>query len=173
MSDSPGSSADDLLLRLVAERDVMATLQRYAQCIDYGDVDGWVDCFTADGVFEILLRRPEGFEPWGLYEGAAALTGFARSHTHAPDAWHKHVLWGSIVEVSDSGTGDEATVASTFARVDHGESGPYIRAFGRYTDHLVRSDDGRWRISRRRAEIESMAAGALPHRVADGPETTR
>jgi ketosteroid isomerase-like protein len=52
--------------------------------------------------------------------------------------------------------GDTASVESYYARLDHRDEGPYIRSFGRYTDVLVRCDDGRWRFKERRATNESV-----------------
>ncbi len=51
--------SDDLLARveaLEAERDILDTMYRYAHTIDVGDSDGWADCFTEDGVFNVTTR---------------------------------------------------------------------------------------------------------------------
>ncbi|MBV9842151.1 MAG: hypothetical protein JOY99_11600 [Sphingomonadaceae bacterium] len=71
--------------------------------IDYGDKAGWVDCFTADGAYELRYHDRERFGlaafPYGepvedgiRFTGAAALRAFVDQHSHAPDAWHKHIL---------------------------------------------------------------------------------
>jgi hypothetical protein len=43
-------------------------------------------------------------------------------------------------------------------RMDHGPEGPIARSFGRYRDLLHRCDDGIWRFTERRTELESKIA---------------
>ena len=87
-----------------------------------------------------------------LMRGHAELRAGYRKHTHAPQAYHKHV----VVEPRIAIEGDRATVTSMYARLDRYTDGPQIRAFGRYRDTLVRCADGKWRLKERYPEIESI-----------------
>lgn len=86
--------------------------------------------------------------------GREAIRDAFRGHTHAPDMFHKHLLFQPLIRLD----GDRATVESGFARLDEGEDGPIVRSFGRYADVLVRCDDGRWRFAERESFIENSVA---------------
>ena len=153
------TASEDLerrLEQLEAERAILATLYRYGHAIDYGDEASWVDCFTEDGAFDVRIRlHPElSFRA----EGHEALWAFIRSHTRAPDVWHKHVLVEPRVTVD----GDRAHVDSYFLKVDaQPEGSSLITAMGRYRDDLVRSADGCWRFVERVAEVDDGPTGPL------------
>ena len=142
------------------ERAILATLYRYGHALDYGAEPDWLDCFTADGVYELHYRDLTIDRP-NRYAGQAELAGFVRGHSRAPDRYHKHLLVEPLVDVA----GDEASATSYFLRVDDSGGERHIYAFGRYLDHLVREADGRWRFAIRIAEIESRAATAAPRRT--------
>ena len=146
----------DLAIRIRAiedERSILQTLYRYAHAIDYGDDEGYVNCFTSDGVFEVRSRLAEPSSK--RIEGSAELRAFIARHSRAPDAWHKHMVWQPLIDV----VGDEATCTSYgLALVEH-EGTPVIKVFGRYRDELVRGDDGSWRFRLRLFEVESAAPG--------------
>lgn len=138
------------LAEIAAERAILATLYRYAHSIDYGLTDDWIDCFTADGAFDV--RRRTGPAPSYRHEGRKALAAFIAQHTHSPERWHKHLLAEPVITVSH----DTASVRSYFTRLDARDDGtPFIHAFGRYVDELVKESDGVWRFTERIAEVES------------------
>lgn len=141
---------------LEAERAITRTLHRYAHSIDYGDEEGWVDCFTEDGVFDVRSRHAHQLKR--LITGRDELRAFIARHTRAPELWHKHLLIEPMIDVN----GDEAMCVSYLAVVMEHEEIPVIRVFGRYRDRLVRGQDGRWRFRERIAEIESMRADLPP-----------
>lgn len=126
------------------EQAILDTLYGYGHGLDYGHEDAWIDCWTEDAVLDWPGRA--------LMRGHAELRAGFRKHTHAPQAFHKHV----VVEPRIVIEGDRATVTSMYARLDRYEGGPKIRAFGRYRDTLVRCKDGRWRLKERYPEIESI-----------------
>ena len=73
--------SDALLARLQALEDEAAIIRRlhaYGHAIDGGDEAAWVDCFTADGIFEGFTRRGER-----LYrlQGHTELAAFVNGHT--------------------------------------------------------------------------------------------
>ncbi len=141
------ASVEERLKVLEAKREILRTLHAYGHCLDYGDEAGFLDCFTEDAQLG-----------WTLF--GAPLQGHARiregfhKHTHAPDAWHKHMLAEPRITLQ----GERATTHSYFFRLDPYESSggaPEIYAFGRYIDTLARCADGRWRIARRVVEKEA------------------
>jgi hypothetical protein len=138
------------LAEIAAERAILATLYRYGHSIDYGLTDDWLDCFTADGAFDV--RRRTGPVPSHRHEGREALEAFIAQHTHAPAHWHKHLLAEPVITVVHH----TASARSYFTRLDARDDGtPFIHAFGRYVDELAKGSDGVWRFTQRIAEVES------------------
>jgi ketosteroid isomerase-like protein len=127
-------------------RAILRTLHDYGHCLDYGDEAGFLDCWTPDAVLGwSILPQP--------LRGHAQIRAGFHQHTHAPQAWHKHLLAEPQIQLD----GDVAQVRSMFFRLDpYPEAGgPEIYAFGRYVDRLVRCADGRWRFTERRVEKEA------------------
>lgn len=141
---------------LEAERDILRTMYRYGHTIDVGDEDGWIDCFTEDGVFAANSERPQ-YPPFHT-EGRDALRDFIQHHTRPPGLWHKHLVIEPLIEID----GDQATARSYFVVLVEHEGRPTVRVFGRYADRLRREPDGRWRFAERLATIDSVAPGLPP-----------
>jgi ketosteroid isomerase-like protein len=152
MPDPTITELTDRLDRLEAERAIVATLYAYGSALDYGDRDRFLRCFTPDAeyVVDMRINGETGF----TFRGHDELTQYFHDHTHAPDAWHKHITTNPSVTVH----GDTADATSYFVRVDAGaESGPaVVLASGRYLDELTRDEDGAWRIRSRRCEVENL-----------------
>jgi 3-phenylpropionate/cinnamic acid dioxygenase small subunit len=148
------ASMDDLgarLARLEDERAIAATLYRYGDALDHGDRVEFLDCFTTDADYRVVMRV--GSDNGFTHEGHEQLTAYFDSHTHAPAAFHKHVTVNPLVTVD----GAAAAVQSYFLRVDSLGSGPaVVVAAGRYVDRFERGADGRWRIRSRRCEVENL-----------------
>lgn len=132
------------------ERAVVRTLHAYGHAIDAGDEDGWVGCFTAEGVFAAWVEAPD--RPWFRVAGRAELEAFIVAHTRPPDPAHKHLVVEPLIELD----GDAASCVSYFAVLMEHAGKPVLRVFGRYHDRLARGGDGRWRFAERVAEIQSM-----------------
>ena len=117
------------LALLEAEQAILKNLYRYGHSIDYGDEEGWVDCFTEDGVFDVRARLSH--QPNRVISGRDELRAFIKRHTRAPELWHKHLLIEPLIEVD----GDTATVRSYLAVVMEHDDEPIVRVFGRYRRH--------------------------------------
>jgi uncharacterized protein (TIGR02246 family) len=118
---------------------VAALVQRYADCIDAGDLDGLADLF-ASGV----LRSPAG-DAHGRDEVRRMYDSVVLDDQGRPGT--RHVVFGVEVEVD----GDTAR-ASSYVTVIHRER-PIIA--GRYRDTFVR--DGRrgsWRFAERVVHLD-------------------
>lgn len=135
---------------LLDKRAILNTLHAYGHCLDYGDEEGFMDCWTADAVLGWTVYA-------GPLHGHERIRAGFRAHTHAPDAWHKHLLAEPLISLH----GDTARVHSMFFRLDPyvSTAGPEIYAFGRYIDTLRRCADGRWRFTERVVEKEAARAG--------------
>ena len=140
------TTIEERLRLLEDEQDILKTLYAYGHGIDYGLEADWLDCWHEDAVLQWPNRDP--------IKGHAALRAAFRVHTHAPTAFHKHV----IVEPRIAIAGDRATAQTMFARLDRYKSGPALRSFGRYLDVLARCKDGRWRFTERICEREASRA---------------
>jgi len=140
--------------RLEDERDIGQTLYRYAAWLDYGPSEALEDIFTSDGRW----TRAPGRRGTRSFIGHHGFAEMWRDHTHAPEYFHKHAILNPVVDV----TGDEATAVSYLVFICEHPDGPYIRAFSRCRDRLVRGDDGRWRIAERTAELESWSERNYP-----------
>lgn len=147
------------LRRLEDEGAIVDVLHGYGHALDYGRPDAWLDLFEHDALYE--LRYRDGLVPRAIgspvssgnvrtYRGREALESFARSHSHAPERYHKHLAtnWRIAIE------GTAAEVDSYFVRIDAVEGGTRIVAAGRYRDKMRLGEDGCWRIVVRIAEIE-------------------
>ena len=156
LEGSASAPANDALTErldhLESERAIVATLYAYGHALDYGNRDEFLGCFTTDAVYVVTMRinADNGFE----FHGHDELTGYFDNHSHAPEAWHKHITTNPMVTVN----GDRANATSYFVRVDAGaEPAPAaITASGRYLDELLRDDYRHWRIRSRRCEVENL-----------------
>lgn len=163
-----GSRLAELERRLasIEARDgVLTTLHTLAQTIDYGEHERWVDCFTADGAFEMVEVRGTSHTRKVRHEGRAALSAMIGGHSSAPEHYHKHLTTVPLITLTGS---DEATAVSYFARLDVGENGPFLWSFGRYLDRFRHEPDGAWRVVERVLEVESRA---VPVKAADIGQT--
>lgn len=139
---------------LDATSAITRTLFTLAHTLDYGDNEGWVDCFVQDAVFQMVEVSETDRVTKVNHTSRDALAAFIPGHSHAPEHFHKHLVADPVITV----TGDTATCESYMTRIDKGDNGPFLWSFGRYLDEFVRSDDGKWRVSKRVIEAESRFA---------------
>lgn len=158
MTDNELLTRIDALERRLDTLDATAAITRtlftLAHTLDYGDNEGWVDCFVQDAVFEMVEVSETERVTRVSHTSRDALAAFIPGHSHAPEHFHKHLVADPVITVD----GDTATCESYMTRIDKGENGPYLWSFGRYLDEFVRSDDGKWRVKKRVIEAESRFA---------------
>jgi ketosteroid isomerase-like protein len=148
-------SLEERVQRLEDERNIVRTLYAYAAGLDYGPQEAFVDVFTEDGSWTRMPGRRKGTR---AFIGKHGFSEMYRDHTHAPEYFHKHLILNPRVDVD----GDTAKAVSNLVFICDHPDGPYIRAFSRCTDRLVRGEDGVWRIAERQAELESWADADFP-----------
>jgi hypothetical protein len=110
---------------------------RYNLAFDYGEVDAYLDCWTADGFFE---RSNAGRS----YRGHAELDELIR--TFPVDG--RHISTNFIIEVD----GDGAKASSYLLYLDK-DADFSVSMFGVYDDTLVRTESG-WKFSERRLKVD-------------------
>jgi len=135
------------LQALEDERSILDTLYAYGHSIDYGLRDEWLGCWDPGAVLTW---------PHATFTGIEEIARAFDEHSHAPEAYHKHLLIEPRITVED----DTASVVSYFARLNDSPSGPVIRSFGRYRDTLRRGEDGQWRFTQRLTDRESLIPNA-------------
>lgn len=124
-------------MALTAE-DHIAIEQLYAAYnhrIDFGTAEEWVDCFTADAVFNSGYSEEVGRD--------ALLAFFAATREMVPDI--RHFVSNLLIE----GDGDGATGSAYLEATSGAGAGRTILTTGRYVDDLVKTANG-WRFSNRR-----------------------
>lgn len=125
---------DDLIQKLLDERDIRRLMVHYADRIDANDPVGAAACFTPDGT---------GIY-WGEYTGRAAI---AARLAEILDGFTvtSHHLSNEAIEV----TGDRAVSLSyVYAFHRRAADGSPLHVWARWVDRLERTDEG-WRFARR------------------------
>ncbi len=84
-------TVEDRLKRLEDERDILKKLYTYGHALDYGFEAEFLDCWTEDAILYWATPQP--------IRGCAAIAEAVRSHTHAPAAYHKHLLIEHLIRV--------------------------------------------------------------------------
>lgn len=110
----------------------------YCFALDASDPDAFTECFTADGVFDVVGKA--------TFEGHEAMRGLIAGTSGGRP---RHMYLNFLVR---SVEGDTAESTAYFLLVDK-ETGENT-AYGHYVDTLVRQDDGIWRFSRRVVNFE-------------------
>ena len=115
---------------------------RYAYTIDLGRSEEWVNCFTADGVFDSpLLGRHAG------HDGLRRFTAIYRES--AAGAQVRHVMSNLTFEIN----GDRAK-GGCYLTYYHCKGGKAtLQAVGRYEDELAKAN-GAWLYKRRQVFID-------------------
>jgi uncharacterized protein (TIGR02246 family) len=125
---------------LLDRTKIIELTARYNRCFDDGDVDGFVDTFTEDGVMEVTGSFTAS--------GREALAEMCR---HTP--WGTmHVTTGTTVEVDGDHAVQTVTLVVLSRPAGKGDV-PKLVGTGRYVDQLTRTGDG-WRFAKRSATLD-------------------
>jgi hypothetical protein len=129
-----GLSADDFFA-------IQNLYARYNLCSDEGEVEGYADCFTEDGVLEL---QPLGFKVAGREELRAHKERDMKSRG---GRYRRH--WNGSLHLEAAGPG--AVRGRCYLVAYNGERSelPAIGDVGVYDDKVVKCADGKWRFSRR------------------------
>ncbi|OZI60585.1 aromatic-ring-hydroxylating dioxygenase subunit beta [Bordetella genomosp. 11] len=150
--------------RHAAHADVAALLTRYADALDDGRVDDWVDFFVDDGIYQVTTRENEANNyPVGIVycEGrgmlldrvkALKIANIFESHVYC------HVNGQPTILQEDDGL---LTVRSNFVVYRTMYDGrAELFATGKYLD-VIRRDDAGLRFQERRAVVDSRRIDTL------------
>lgn len=121
--------------------EIQELVARYNRAIDSGDVEGWVETFVPDGVFEGLVVP--------TFRGHDELRAFATAFWTEPEyaEWRGAQHW--TINMIIDGEGDSATLFAYHIMFKPDGAGSDPALMCAYDDELVRVDGG-WRFSRRR-----------------------
>ena len=135
---------------LLAEREIAQVMNIYCQTMDAGEQQRWLDCFTDDAVYEVLLPNGSTFVD---LKGRADFERFIAGYPILPG--HRHIYVTPVYAVDpDAGTAD---VSSYWMVIAGSAAGTKIASMGRVQDRFVKSQDGRWRMQARRVQTEGIA----------------
>jgi hypothetical protein len=134
---------------LLDERAINAVMNEYCHAMDSGENDRWMNCFTADALYDVAL--PDG-RSFVRLEGEADLRKFIAGYPVVPG--NKHIYVTPLFGVDpDAG---EASVSAYWFTLSGGTNKATVSALGRVQDKFVRGADGRWRMKERRVATEGM-----------------
>lgn len=118
----------------VEKQKIHELCARYTLTLDRHDIEGWVDCFTEEGVFRLGDRALRGRDK---------IAAYGRVHQ---ELGSRHLNTSLLFEINSNGeraTGQSTTVLTVATR-----QGYKLAFMGRYDDEVVKVD-GRWLFSRR------------------------
>jgi 3-phenylpropionate/cinnamic acid dioxygenase small subunit len=115
---------------------------RYAIYVDNSQFEDWVNCFTADGVFESPLL--------GKHTGSDALRKFCASYK---ESWAGAQVRHMMVNVSFDIHGDHAHGTCNLIYFHIKNNKTELAAVGGYRDEL-RKVDGNWLFTHRKVWID-------------------
>jgi hypothetical protein len=134
---------------LLDERAINAVMNEYCQAMDSGQNDRWMNCFTADALYDVAL--PDG-RTFVRLEGEADLRKFIAGYPVVQG--NKHIYVTPLFDVDpDAG---EASVSAYWFTLSGSAGTAAVSALGRVQDRFVRGADGRWRMKERRVATEGM-----------------
>jgi 3-phenylpropionate/cinnamic acid dioxygenase small subunit len=144
----------DKITEIQARLAIEELFARYAYTIDGYDVSGWVNCFTANGVFEVAGEEDDGVR----FTGHKQLTVFAQAHVRLLPGT-RHVMTNHVIEFENEISARHKCVLSgTLSRPEL----VYVFASGWYESSVVLVN-GDWKISHRKVYLDNAEAiGAEP-----------
>jgi 3-phenylpropionate/cinnamic acid dioxygenase small subunit len=127
--------------------EIENALYRWAWCYDGYDLEGFLDCVTADASISVELSTGEVTGP---LQGRAEIGEFFGARLAERSTLRRHVTTNvMILEESERA----ATTRCLLTLITEGDPGVRVAATGVYDDRLVH-EDGVWRISERKVLLE-------------------
>jgi hypothetical protein len=123
---------------MTAREGIMELYARYPHEMDADNGDEVADCFTEDGRF--LISGQGDFRSHDEIKELVARTAGGRPPHLTLNVWIREV------------DGEAARAQAYFLLIDR-QSGETV-ARGKYSDDVVKCDDGRWRFQERRVQFE-------------------
>jgi hypothetical protein len=125
---------------------IQELVSRYNHAIDFANYDVWVDCFTADGIFEGSAGR---------FVGEAELKKFTEQfktmRANLPSV--RHCVLNTVSDIE----GDTAIASSYLQLISTGKEGVKLMFTGRYDDKLVKVG-GKWKFKERKVTRDTAPA---------------
>lgn len=126
---------------------IQELMAQYNFAINFGDIEGWANCFTEEGIFEC---------PFGLFTGRTALRQYISERTgERRERPLRHMATNIIVEVK----GDRASAKCYLFLLQVVPEGLKLLTTGVYRDEL-RKIGGAWHFSHRNLKLDSKAWGS-------------
>ncbi len=125
---------------------------QYAHAVDDIDLELIGDCFTSDAVFDI--GSPDVDMP---AQGRVAIVAAISARRRAAEGVRRHLITNIIVRgVDDDGTILAECVLALAATTVRGTD---IAFSARYSDHVVRDEDGHLRLAKRMVHRDRVGTG--------------
>ncbi|MEZ6069787.1 MAG: nuclear transport factor 2 family protein [Pirellulales bacterium] len=118
----------------VEKQKIHELCARYTLTLDGHDIEGWANCFTADGVF--------GFGDHGV-RGRDKIAAYGRVHQ---EIGSRHLNTSLLYEIDSSA--ERATGTSSVAAAFATRQGYRVAFLGHYDDEFLKVN-GKWLLSRR------------------------
>jgi 3-phenylpropionate/cinnamic acid dioxygenase small subunit len=140
------------------QREVEQLLYQQAELLDAKHWQGWIDLFDAQGVYWMpALPEQTSWEAEpSIFAEDKLLMEIRKGRVTHPNAWSQAPMWETshlVGQVAiESATATEVHVRSRFHLMELRRDS--VRHFGgTYRHHLVRGDDGAWRIRLQRVDL--------------------
>lgn len=134
------------LRALTDELAIRNLVARISQLTDDGDPDEYAHCFADGATWEM-----PGAPRHGRDDIRAGLLDRRAIKACGPGTESRHMITTLSVRTDGS---DRASAESTWMFCTELRTGPIVRATGRYSDDLVRTDEG-WQVLRRRVVLDT------------------
>ena len=138
--------------------DLQQLLNRYSHTLDFGDIEGFIDCFTEDAVFSAISMPLLD----GAHRGHDALRKFARTGNKIAGGHIRHSALSALFE--EDGAEGKARSSSYFLVTRDlgfpptgylaGNGGAELVCTGLYIDKMVKQD-GKWRFRERTCRYDA------------------
>ncbi|MDX1674637.1 MAG: nuclear transport factor 2 family protein [Longimicrobiales bacterium] len=120
--------------------EILDLVARYNLTTDSKDVDGYMDCWAEDVLFE---------SPFGTFRTREKMRAFEAHHVETGAMGKRHLSLNVAIQEED----EAALVTSDLVVLEVAEA-PHVVATGRYDRSRVIRTPGGWRFAHRRLELD-------------------